>query len=1310
MQLLESHRNDLRSYKDLINSVSHNAFGLTLHKIMWRAETHRIGLAVDEKILAQVAVSDATQISEYELSRRIDCLGHLGAQYSHIGEFGVGNAFWGFFPERIIPGDEVGLRELFTGSQEWSDRLATAATQYAILIGERAIGLSPESANEQLGALRAIINLSNSGSYLNLVPKLFAKDRSGEKARRTLDAFSTRVAQFSVLAPLVESGLRAEGSAAPSRLETLRQLERVAGQLGVTLGRPADIGDLCGALKRECDRLAAALPTIMQLSAKSGLPFDGSRLALNQLSQIALLVMEAPMELFHLQQAGLTNDGCHQALLALSNVQRECTELQAELDRTLYVDMLPSGEVVMRAIMALRVHRAWHRVFQRDWRAAVATHKRIDRSKKRRKTEIRLAHLEGVARLIHLRERWKGDPVWSKYLRVSAPTSPSALDDYIHLAKWNASAREILDAIATPVLSLADLTREKVRALRREFEGALASINSAVLALKGIDSLLPRIPEIHREKTIESCHQITSSFVTVLESQIDWLRQHVQPGADLSTCIRSCEAAIERQKIRLVIDSDEDMLALLGEYFAGVETDLASARAALSFGQSINSYPLPPAMRDKIKMGHPVEIAQGFHATLAKLTVGFSHISNLTNKLSDFGEFDLEMWVGRGAKDGVVTFADFLRHKVRAAINSIEILIPWSLYVGRRKEAVELGLMEFVDLLEKRRVPSAAIGQFYAYSTYATIIRSAFRAIPQLGKFSGLKHSQIRDEFGRLDREVIQMRGKAIASQCSRGASLPGGRNGARVDEKTEMVLLNYLLPQQRPRMAVRKMLSRAGHAIQSLKPCFMMGPQAVAQYLTPGAVHFDLVIMDEASQLKPEEAVGAIARGSQLVVVGDSKQLPPTSFFSKMTSPVEDDDPYTTTDAESILDVCSAHFHPSRPLRWHYRSQHHSLIAFSNHHFYRGSLIVFPSPYGQSSHLGVRATYLANAVYDNQTNLREAERVVAAVAEHITARPNDSLGVVTLNTKQRDLISELLEERLRSLAEADAYRERWMEDGQPLFVKNLENVQGDERDSIVISTTFGRPPGSSAVRQNFGPISRQGGWRRLNVLFTRARKSVALYTSMRPESIVVDGTTPEGTKALRNYLEYARTGSLTVTIDEQREPDSEFEVAVINVLQARGYEVTPQLGVAGFRIDIAVKHPEAPGVYLAAIECDGASYHSAQSVRDRDRIRQEILESLGWRGRIWRIWSTDWFRSPRQEAEKLVKFLEDIRETWKPEHSSGESWIEEGVEPVQQDAGAELSREDVTVGKVLVETDDDLNVQVGDLVRYADVEKLDDV
>jgi very-short-patch-repair endonuclease len=497
------------------------------------------------------------------------------------------------------------------------------------------------------------------------------------------------------------------------------------------------------------------------------------------------------------------------------------------------------------------------------------------------------------------------------------------------------------------------------------------------------------------------------------------------------------------------------------------------------------------------------------------------------------------------------------------------------------------------------------------------------------------------------------------------------------------------------------------------------MGPLAVAQYLEPGAVEFDLVIMDEASQLRPEDAIGSVARGKQLVVVGDPKQLPPTSFFDRMMS-VDDDGEESAkaaaVDSESILDICLSLF-PKRTLKWHYRSQHESLIAFSNTNFYDNRLIVFPTPYPRTRHLGLQYFHVSNGQYQNRQNIPEATRIVDAVIEHMAHRPEDSLGVVTLNITQRDLVEELLEKRLRSFSAGEEFQAQWESKGWPFFVKNLENVQGDERDVIFISTTFGKVPGTDVVRQNFGPVSRDLGWRRLNVLFTRARKSVHVFSSMRPEDIVVDGNTRRGTQALRGYLEYAANGNLISPTFVPREPDSDFEVAVAEVLASRGFEVVPQLGVAGFFIDMAVRNPERPGEYLAAIECDGATYHSGVSVRDRDRIRQQILESLGWKGKIWRIWSTDWFRDPRREIERLMAFLEARRVQAEREprpveleetEEARESAFDAVLAPALGALGAsDLAEPDVTLAaESAVSEDEELYVEVGDSVTYVDLAK----
>ncbi|MDE1892571.1 MAG: DUF4011 domain-containing protein [Betaproteobacteria bacterium] len=1321
-QQMESHRQDLKAYTDLINSIAHNAFGLTLHQIIWRTEKHRQGLSNEESMLSQISIGDATQISEFELGRRMDCLGYLGSQYKSVGGFDPSCTFWGFYPERLIPGDEVKLIQLFEEADQWGQALVDASKYYSQVLGGSVHKLSLEFSGEQLAILMNLLETANQQLPLHLIPRFFEDDETGVKAAQALEAFAKQVEQFHSLEGEVKTALKLESSVTKSGTDDLKGLQRIAGNLGADLGTLSELRILHQQLLETAGKLSTANAYLVRFLGEKKIPYNGSTQKLEQLLVFTDLVLDAPEEYFNLQTPGLTRDGAVQALNQLHALQGEWTGLEKELGDSLYVDTLPQERDIKQAILTLREGDAWYRIFQGQWRKALGLHKALQRTKLKMPSHKRLEQLEQIVKLLGLKEQWKSSPTWSQFLGFPAPANSTPLEGYLELAKWNRGVKVASEDIQAFLIDPISFTADQARALRREFSTVKLEITTAIAAIKDISTKLKRLSEFSSSNLIDKVLEKTNEFTEVLEGQFEWLELEVRSHATFSQVITGCDAALERSSLKSQIQANNLVKSLLGDLYLGVDTNCSAAIEALSFGKSIDSLNLSPQVKYKLRTGHPIEACRTLVAALEPVHTGLQQVDGLSNALSQFGKFELDTWTGTPADEDFELFVSNLHRAVQKAVADKDLLIPWSLYLIRRKEANELALSEFVELLERKRIKSDELSDAYAYCIYSTITREAFRNIPQLGRFTGLKHNQIRDEFKRLDKEIIALRGKAIAYECTRKASLPPGRNGARVDDRTEMVLLNYLMPQQRPRMPVRKILTRAGGAIQALKPCFMMGPQAVAQYLAPGSIKFDLVIMDEASQLKPEEAIGSIARGGQLVIVGDPKQLPPTSFFSRITQDGDGgEDQFTTTDAESILDVCSSHFRPTRSLRWHYRSQHHSLIAFSNYSFYRGNLIIFPSPYGQGGKLGVRAVYLADAIYENQTNLREAKRVVDAVVEHIATRPNESLGIVTLNIKQRDLIAELLEERLKSVRGADSYREHWATEGQSLFIKNLENVQGDERDAIIISTTFGKPPGSSAVRQNFGPISRQGGWRRLNVLFTRAKKSIALYTSLRPEDIVMDGTTPDGTKALRNYLEYARTGFLPTIEETGSEPDSDFEISVMDMLKMRGYEVTSQLGVAGYRIDIAVKHPEVPGSYLAAIECDGATYHSALSVRDRDRIRQEILESLGWRGRIWRIWSTDWFRTPRQETEKLISFLKDLRESWNPEHASGESWIEEGqgvgqttsrviekTESIKNAAQVEIERE--VVSSVLIDTEDDLEVAVGDVVRYVDLSKPNDV
>ncbi len=428
------------------------------------------------------------------------------------------------------------------------------------------------------------------------------------------------------------------------------------------------------------------------------------------------------------------------------------------------------------------------------------------------------------------------------------------------------------------------------------------------------------------------------------------------------------------------------------------------------------------------------------------------------------------------------------------------------------------------------------------------------------------------------------------------------------------------------------------------IKPCFMMSPLSVAQFVPAGLPHFDLVIMDEASQLRTEDVVGSLLRGRQAVIVGDPHQLPPTNFFAFSNqdgAPDEDEegDGGQGLDQESVLDLALKTFRPARRLKWHYRSRHQSLIAYSNHEFYDRELIIFPSPYDRHPEYGFEVVPLSG-IYEKRRNLKEAEQLVQAAARHMTERPNRSLGIVTMNQEQKELIRDLLDSRAKSDPIMQAFLERWegSSERERFFVKNLENVQGDERDEIFVSTVYGKDEKGNFF-QRFGPINGPMGHRRLNVLFTRAKCKVTVFTSLEPDWIVVDGQSSRGLRAFQGFLRYAKTGELpTPVASVHGGTDSPFEDFVVSALRSHGFDVETQVGVAGYFIDIAIRDPRRPGRFVIGIECDGKTYHSGRSARDRDRLRQENLERLGWH--LYRIWSTDWFSSPKRETEKLIDVI----------------------------------------------------------------------
>ncbi|MFH2002344.1 MAG: DUF3320 domain-containing protein, partial [Planctomycetota bacterium] len=484
-----------------------------------------------------------------------------------------------------------------------------------------------------------------------------------------------------------------------------------------------------------------------------------------------------------------------------------------------------------------------------------------------------------------------------------------------------------------------------------------------------------------------------------------------------------------------------------------------------------------------------------------------------------------------------------------------------------------------------------------------------------------------------------------------------------------ELSVIRHEINKKRRHLPIRRLMAEAGYTVQAIKPVFMMSPISIANFLPPGDLKFDLVIFDEASQVKPVDAFGALLRSKKAVVVGDSKQLPPTNFFDKVTvNDVDDEDDETlgnqTADLESVLNLFVAQGAPERMLRWHYRSRHQSLIALSNHEFYDNKLVIFPSPGENSDVEGLKFEYLPHAVYEKgktRTNPIEARKVAEAVMDHARKHPGLTLGVAAFSMAQQEAIEFQLEPLRKSDPSCEAFFVAHPH--EPFFVKNLENVQGDERDVIFISLGYGKGADNS-MTMNFGPLNRDGGERRLNVLITRARKTCRVFANFTSDDLDLSRSSARGVVALKSFLSYAKNGIIETAACTGRETDSPFEDAVILELRAIGYTVDPQVGCAGFRIDMAIKDPERPGRYLLGIECDGVTYHSAQSARDRDRLRQGVLESLGWR--IHRIWSTDWFHHPKQELNRVVEAIEQAKVHWAGVDNYEKNQTEENAQPMK--------------------------------------------
>jgi len=817
------------------------------------------------------------------------------------------------------------------------------------------------------------------------------------------------------------------------------------------------------------------------------------------------------------------------------------------------------------------------------------------------------------------------------------------------------------DLVASPDPPLELLTRPRWKELRRQVDEML---EHARRRRETWDSVAPRYTEGLLQLPLETLHksyqQHKDSHALVGFFKL-WgprgalkkvARGTLGPATDVA---RDLAAALEvAAEDRWLADAATEARSLLGSTWKAADTDPQEVNALVEWAENFRNRLVWveerfPAQAEAVRTGL-ARLATEAEDRLDPARPAGQHLRALGRAMETWSErlADLKARLGIDEERAWSPGAGFLPRLGQCLATwqaNLPRLRDWSAYQSANCAACAAGLRPLVAAHEQGQVCPEHLLDAFLRSFYDEWLSRTVSADELLRNFRGLEHERKVERFGELDQESLRLMQAAAVSRLA--ARVPDRTLGASVNG-SEMHILTRELTKKRKHMPCRKLFEKLPNLLTRLKPCVLMSPLSVAQYLDPSLPPYDLIVFDEASQIPVWDAIGAIARGSQVVVVGDSKQLPPTSFFCIGDSDEDEaPDEDNIEEAESILDECEATAMPRHPLTWHYRSRHESLITFSNQHYYESRLNTFPCAEAEVAELGVHWRHVPNGWFDrgaSRTNRAEAEAVVAEIVVRLKdpQRRGKSIGVVTFNQSQQNLVEDLLEQARRDDPAIEPF---FGPVEEPVFVKNLENVQGDERDVILFSVAYG-PDRTGKVSMNFGPLNRDGGERRLNVAITRARELLVVFSTLQADMIDLARSGAKGLAHFKRFLDFAHRGPKAILEakagHEAAEAESPFEEAVARELESRGLTVHRQVGCSGFRVDVAVVDPFRPGSYLLGVQCDGASYCSSPSARDRDRLRRAVLKGLGWR--LHRTWSSDWWYDPAREVARIQEALRQAR------------------------------------------------------------------
>lgn len=1217
-------RDKLRTYTELINTAV-GPSGESIYQIMWKAERWRSEMPVDQNIF--FSVENALSLTRNDIQEK----NNIFTEFVHIRKelpSSAQKAFNGFSPINLLPGDEQSFKALLSDLIETSEYL----TDFLVSVpNEHRLPLT-----QTFGEIEKIANINE--ELIKNSPDCFeqsiATQMLSPKAIKAIYKLRDDISEYNSLIASVDRLLNNYQSLSVEQASRLKEIVlSIAGEYGNYTG------NVLQSLMNEAEKTVKLLYDLKIIAdtAKNVLIEDINSIKHFQtLISIINLIINAPNDI------DINHHTAHMSSYAtqiLHKAKNEATGIKDKInsfDSFFSLSRLPQHQELKKISSDLRVYsRKFFAFLYPNFRNIRQVVNEFVTDRKNTKHPQIVSKLYEMAELLESAENIMNN---SEYAQVLGPLYKGIETDWERIEShisWSQSLKNTIgtQAFVEKIIGNINQCHDLAFKLEKQVKTTTEHVETILQKLR-----IDIETGISIDDTIKRNQELTDKIQTILNAISPYVRDQDTAIAELPSAFNDY---ISAEQIREKIENNYYYKELFALAFDGINTDVNKLCTIADWICLLSDEgDIPPNiikwLLEKETSSRIAVLVDCIDKAKNYLT---THIDTF-EKIEKIGKIDKSVFFGKSIYHCEM---HCLVEKIKECICQLDYLFLWADYSAVKEKAIRHGLAQLIEAIENGSIsPENSIANLN-YSIYSSMSRKIIRKHSTLSSFTSAGYENIRKRFVELDKKVMALRKEEIGSKIAKISKqlIPPGIGSGSPKNFTDLSLIRNELNKSKRHIPTRQLVKRAGTALKALKPCFMMSPLSVAQYLVPGQIKFDLVVMDEASQIRPADALGAIARGSKIIVVGDSNQLPPTDFFERNYENVEDDETVAIEDTKSILDSCRYLFR-SRRLRWHYRSEHESLIAFSNRRFYDGDMIVFPAPVRSNEQLGIRCHYIKDAAYSKGRNLAEAQAIVNAIIDHLEDCPELSLGVATFNREQRDLIEDLLDKKRKEFSWLDNMLKNTEEQDEPFFIKNLENVQGDERDVVFISFTYGPDKDTRKVYQRFGPIGSEVGWRRLNVIFTRAKKRVEVFTSMLPTDIVITDSTQKGVRVLREYLDYALNGKFHDLGEiSKKEPDSDFEIAVARILNSYGFKTAFQVGVAGFFIDIGVLHPLRQNDFILGIECDGATYHSGKSVRDRDRLRQEILERKGWH--IHRIWSTDWFKNREKEIERLIRILKQI-------------------------------------------------------------------